>query len=320
MTIMDFYFAPMEGITLFPFRDVHHRHFPGTERYFTPFLVANQTLHFKNREIRDVLPGNNLGIHVVPQVLSNKAEEFLWAARELQDYGWHEVNLNLGCPSPTVCTHAKGAGFLAFPERLDQFFDQVFRELERDGSSGLKISVKTRTGVSDPEEIRELMKIFNRYPLCELIVHPRLKKDLYKGSPDLETFAYVMEESRHPVCYNGDITSKEDLEKLTQAFPALAKVMIGRGLVRDPSLVWQLQGKEAADAGHLRAYHDELYQRYEDVIYGDLNVINKMKEIWSYMKDLFQDHEKAMKKIRKAKTRDQYREAADQMFSLPLRQ
>ncbi len=327
---MKFYCAPMEGLTTFPFRQVHHRFFPGVDKYFTPFLVANQTLHFKRKEIRELLPENNKDICTVPQVLSNKAEEFLWAVRAIQQYGYSEINLNLGCPSPTVVTRGRGAGFLADPDRLDRFFDAVFQDLEADPDSRMiRISVKTRTGLTDHAEAGPLMKIFNRYPIHELIIHPRRRIDLYKGQPDREVFGSMMAESVHPVCYNGDIRSIEDYLRMKEAFPECDAVMIGRGLIRDPSLIERIREeimpeetkKQLCSAGepemHSRLwdYQLALYHAYHDTIESDRDVIAKMKELWSYMGDLFPGTEKNQKQIRKAWTYEQYLSAVSGIFS-----
>ena len=239
------YCAPMEGLTTYPFRQVHHSFFPGIEKYFTPFLVANQTLHFKKKEIRELLPENNAGLHVVPQVLTNKAEEFLWAVRTIQGYGYEEINLNLGCPSPTVVTRGRGAGFLADQDRLDRFFDAVFEEMGKDSAQyHAKISIKTRTGLESHAESAGLMRIFNRYPICELIIHPRRRVDFYKGRADLDVFAQMMEESIHPVCCNGDINTPEDYQRIKERFPDLPSMMIGRGLIRDPALAVKIRAAE----------------------------------------------------------------------------
>lgn len=317
---MKFYFAPMEGLTLYAFRQTHNSFFQGIDKYYTPFLVANQTLHFKKKEIREILPENNRDMNVVPQVLSNKAEEFLWAVRTIVGYGYKEINLNLGCPSPTVVTRGRGAGFLADTDRLDRFFDEVFNSLSLDPEiQKVSISVKTRTGLNDHAEAEALMEVYNRYPISELIIHPRRKTDLYKGSPDWDVFAAMKDVSAHPVCYNGDICSPEDYQKLIDSFPDLDAVMIGRGLIRDPSLVEMIQECERGTGANktsqtaaynknekLRKYLDTLFKEYSRVFSGENQTVSKMKEIWYYMGDMFPESEKSLKMIKKARTYEQY--------------
>ncbi len=315
---MKFYCAPLEGLTLFPFRQVHSAFFPGIEKYFTPFLVANQTLHFKKKEIRELLPENNTGFYTVPQVLANKAEEFLWAAREICGYGYREINFNLGCPSPTVVTRGRGAGFLEDPDKLDRFFDKVFEVMAKDPEMyPEKLSVKTRTGLTDHEESKDLMRVYNRYPISELIIHPRRRVDLYKGSPDWDVFGEMMEGSLHPVCYNGDINTEEDFTKLTARFPDLTAVMIGRGLIRDPALVQRISSSGIVSGRYrnlLWNYQQDLVRRYAETITTEQDIVAKMKEVWSYMGDLFPENAKALKQIRKAKTYAQYENAVAEVL------
>ena len=352
-------FAPMEGITTYLFRRVFDRHFPGTDRFYTPFLSANQTLHFKNKEIQDVLPQNNEGLHVIPQILGNKADEVAWAMSCMQEYGYEEVNFNLGCPMATVAKRGKGAGFLFPPETLDRFFNELFDRLSENRASGLKISVKTRIGVKDPEEARDLIEIYNRYPVCSLIIHPRLQTDLYRGHPDLETFLLMYEESRHPVVYNGDITRPSEVDTLLKRFPGLQGVMIGRGFLRDPALLRRIRGGKALSAEELVRYEQGLYEALYSRYNNDSQTVARMKEIWTYMKSVFlpggafgmegegsairrkeekqlfayatdireetdsflpgeeteRAKKKAIKKLFKAKRKDQYREAVDALFA-----
>lgn len=213
---MNFYFAPMEGITGHLYRRTHHRFFQGVDQYFTPFIAP--TIHHKlsSREKNDILPEHNLGVPVIPQILTNRSEDFIWAARELAGYGYGEVNLNLGCPSATVVTKGKGAGFLARPEQLDRFLEQVFTGLKNDG---IGISVKTRIGMESPEEFEDLLEIYNRYPLRELIIHPRVRSDFYKNIPNRDAFRQGALEGTNPVCYNGDIFSPKDWEAFQNEFP-----------------------------------------------------------------------------------------------------
>ena len=192
---MNYYFAPMEGITGYLFRNAHAEQFPGVDRYYSPFLSANHNYSFQNKEKRDVAPEHNDSLKLVPQLLTKKADEFVWGAMEMFRLGYGEVNLNLGCPSSTVASKGKGSGFLAHPDELDRFFDRTFEMLGKQGA-GPKISVKTRIGYADAKEAVPLMRIFNRYPIAELIIHSRIRTAMYGGVPDLEAFSemYAMRE------------------------------------------------------------------------------------------------------------------------------
>ena len=237
---MEIYFAPMEGITGYIYRNAFHDYFTGVDKYFTPFLSPNQNRALNPKEIRDVLPENNKGMQVVPQILTNRADYFLRAAEELKEkYGYGEVNLNLGCPSRTVVSKGKGAGFLAKPEELDSFFREVFHNIKG------QMSVKARIGVDDSKQFCHLMDIFNQYPLCELIIHPRIQKDYYGNSPDWEVFGEAVHMSGIPLCYNGDIFTLEDYRRMKAAFPEVNRIMLGRGLLMNPMLAEAIKKEEA---------------------------------------------------------------------------
>ena len=173
-----YYLAPLEGITTYIFRNAYHRYFYPMDKYFTPFLVPHSKKGFSAKEKREILPENNEGLYLVPQIMSNHADECLKTIEKLRVYGYKEVNLNMGCPSKTVVSKGRGAGFLAFPEELDYFLDEVF---ERISNTDVKLSIKTRLGRDEPEEFFRILEIYNQYPLEELIIHPRVQKDFYKN-------------------------------------------------------------------------------------------------------------------------------------------
>ena len=223
---MEFLFAPMEGVTGYIYRRVHARFFPGVSRYYAPFFSPSGDHHFPLRGLRDLLPEENPGVRLVPQLLTNKAEDFIWAAASLMDRGYGEVDLNLGCPSGTVTAKRKGAGFLLLPEELDAFLERVFAAPEL---RGLAISLKTRIGFEKEEEFPALLRIYRQYPLSRLIVHPRLRSDYYLGPVHPGAFAQALEGSPFPVTWNGDVFCPADLEALQARFPGLETVMLGRG-------------------------------------------------------------------------------------------
>ena len=301
----------MEGISLSPLRSEHSRLFPGIDRYFSPFLSANQTLHFHRSEIRDILPENNQGLTLIPQILTCKADQMIWAARELGSYGYREIDLNLGCPMPQVAKRGKGAGFLADPGELDRFFDEVFPHLD---SENLLLSVKTRIGISHTEEAYDLIRIYNRYPISELIIHPRLMDELYRGTPHMDVFADLLGESVNPVCYNGDICCTDDLDRLVKAYPGLDRVMIGRGLLKDPALVSRLKGNIPAP-DTLTVYHDRLFENYLRLYPDPRQAVSKMKDIWSFWIESFPECQKEYKKLRKSTRPEQYLEQAHELLS-----
>ena len=318
---MEYYFAPLEGITGYVYRNAHHKFFPGTDRYYTPFVAPNYTMHFKAKEKKDVAPENNAGVPVVPQVLSNKADETLWAVEELAKRGYSEVNLNLGCPMPTVARKKKGSGLLKFTDELDAYLDGVFEGVARRPSEcpPVRISVKTRLGTDSTQEAEALVRIYNRYPISELIVHPRSREDMYRGVPDREAFLLVLQNSTIPVVYNGNLCCTEDIREIESVCEAAGKpigsVMIGRGFLSDPSLVRQCKGGSLITPKELGEFHEELYRQLGETLPGSAVVLSHMKELWFYMGKLFPDGAKCLKEIRRAGSRVQYEAAVRVLLS-----
>ena len=299
--------APLEGLTTYIFRNAYAKHFGDIDKYYTPFLSLHKEKEFSHKERQEVAPENNEGLWVVPQVLTNSSEDFLKAANTLKQMGYKEVNINLGCPSGTVVPKGKGAGLLSEPKRLEQFLEECFEK------TPVKISVKTRLGMEEEEEWERLLAIYNRFPLEELIVHARVREDYYKKPVRLEAFGKTLEQSKCPVCYNGDIFTVEDYASLKERFPQLETVMLGRGLLRNPGLAGEIC--ERARSGNLRAFHDDLYIGYRQILSGDRNVLFKMKEFWSYLLCSFPDMEKQLKKLHKLKTCAEYESWVRILFS-----
>ena len=313
---MKLYFAPMEGITTWTFRRIHHACFPGIDRYYTPFLTATQTESFKRKEIRDILPENNEGMTVIPQVLGNDSTWCLSALKRIASYGYEEINFNLGCSMPQVAKRGRGAGFLRDPEKLDRFFDELFEGLSADDAAKkIRLSVKTRIGVHDAAETAALLTVFNRYPFCELTVHPRLMSDLYRNTPDLDAFDLFCRECRHPLVYNGDILSPEQYESVRERFPHLDAVMMGRGLIKDPSLARQLRGEEAAGGREIETYMKQVWDGYLTYMASDRQVLPHMKEIWYYMAWHFDVEPGELKKLRKAGNRADFEAAQAELLA-----
>ena len=301
------YCAPMEGVTRALFRQQHHALFGGCHQYFTPFLAPSGDGVFSQKELREVLPEACAGVPTVPQLLAGRAEHFLWAAKLMAELGYRQVDLNLGCPSGTVVAKHKGSGMLADPDGLDRILNDLFEGLR---DENLQISVKTRIGLEDKDNWPRLLEIFDRYPIAMLTVHPRLRRQFYKGVPDLEAFALAVECSRLPLCYNGDIFTPEDARAVKDRFPGVTRVMLGRGLVANPALARQLQGGAPLTGDELRQFHDGLLEGYCACILGEVNILHKMKELWNYWACLFPQDKKGIKALRKSRDLAEYRRAA----------
>lgn len=313
--IRQFDFAPLDGITRSVFRRVWARRFGGADRIFVPFFSPTHQHVITPRDLREITREGAEDLPLVPQVMSCLAPDFLWAAEVLGDMGYPEVNLNLGCPSGTVTAKGKGSGFLARPEDLDAFFDQVFSQVH------LPVSVKTRLGYQTPEEFPRLLEIFNRYPIACLTIHARVRPEKYKGPLHLDVFEAALRESRNPVCYNGDLQTVAGVRELERRFPAAEAVMIGRGGVADPALFRKLRGGSAATREELQAFTQELYQEYQ-AFYGQVGTAaQRMREVWFYLIHLFEDADRLNRPMRRFRTPGEYEAAEAAIFrELPLRQ
>lgn len=307
---MKIYLAPLEGNTGYIYRRAVRECFGGFDKYFIPFITPNQHGKMSTKEIKDILPEHNAGMYAVPQIMTKYAEEFILTARILQEeYGYSEVNLNLGCPSKTVVTKGRGAGFLAHPEELQEFLDRIFAVCP------VKISIKTRLGLNEPEEFEELLELYNRYPMEELIIHPRVQREFYNGLPNLEAFEKGFARSNNPVCYNGNIFSAADYKAICGQFPSLNCIMIGRGVMTNPALARELRGGKVLEKEELQRFHDTLYAAYSGELSGERNILFRMKELWSYLSALFADSPKCIKKIKKSQTCAAYESAVRELFA-----
>lgn len=320
---MQLYFAPLEGITGYIYRDAHHQFYTGVDLYYAPFISPAQGCVMNPKEMRDVIPEHNKGVPLVPQILAKDAKFFIQAAKKLREFGYSEINLNAGCPSRTVVTKGKGAGFLQNTDGLDRFLDTVMEELGGD------ISVKTRIGMQSEEEFEKLLAVYNRYPLKMLIIHPRTGQDFYEHEPRYRAVEYALRNSKNPICYNGDVFDEEAYKKLRERFPKLERVMLGRGMLQRPYLAEQMKRKEASVAGgkkmvnreeivRLRAFHDRLVADYTEYMSGDKNVLFKMKELWLYMLAAIPEGERYRKDIKKVQKLSRYQDLMERMFTEAL--
>ena len=297
-----YYMAPLESVTTWIYRQAHAKIYGRLDKYFIPFLEPHEKRDFKTRELQEILPEHNENIYAVPHILTNRSEGFIKLAKALKDWGYEEVNLNLGCPSKTVVTKGKGSGFLAKPEELERFLTEIFDAL----SGEVKISVKTRIGKEDPEEFPALLELFNKYPMEELIIHPRVQKDGYGNVPRLELYELAEKQSVNPLCYNGDLYTREQIRNFAERFPGTERLMFGRGFLRDPGLLYN-EGKDPKDIFEkFWAFHDLVYEGYQERNMGDRNVLFKMKELWSYQVYQFSEPERLFKTFKKVQDCNEY--------------
>lgn len=327
---MKLYFAPLDGVTGFIYRNAFAEFFGGPDKYFAPFISPCHNPKLKGREIKDLLPENNSKkVNLVPQIMANNAEYFVKGARQIADMGYEEVNLNAGCPSGTVVPKGRGAGFLKDTYLMEKFFDEVFCKLD------MKISVKTRIGIMDASEFEEIMEVYNKFPFEEIIIHPRTRVQLYKGEPDMKAFDYAYQVSKNPLCFNGNIFTVEDYDNIVSRYN-IDSVMLGRGLLRNPNLVNEIKLKEEQQVNNffvknsiqhrannkdrsvskeiIRAFHDKLYADFSEEMSSDRHLLNKMIEMWNYLSFLSIDQHKCAKLIRKAQSVFKYEKAVNEIF------
>lgn len=306
---MRYYMAPLEGITDSIYRRLHHQYFPGLDRYYTPFFSPTIHRALTARELRELPPANSLDVQVIPQLLTKSSEDFIWMSGVCKDLGYTEVNLNLGCPSGTVTAKGKGAGMLREPPILQQFLDEIFQ------SSQLPVSIKTRIGFAQREEFYDLLEIYNRYPIAELTIHPRVRTVFYDGAVDMEMFRYAQQNSKAPLCYNGNLSTKEQISIFSQEYPQVQAVMLGRGLIGDPGML--TPGGTTRD--NLEVFLEELMEQYRIAFGGSRNAMFRLKENWRYLFCLFAPDAKLQKRLRKATDFSEYQAVTHEILhNLPL--
>ena len=300
--------APMEGLTGYIFRNVHAECFGSLDRYYTPFLAPPHVgSGFGKKAFKEIDPQNNQGLDVVPQLLTRNADEFVWAAQVLSELGYTEVNLNLGCPSGTVVAKGRGSGFLRDLDALETILQDV---CER---SPIAVSVKTRLGLVQDQEYQRILDLYCRLPLAELIVHPRVQKDRYQGTPRQEAYGETLVRAPFAVAYNGDVISVGQYESLRAAYPRTRHVMLGRGLLANPALARMVRGGVHATATELKRFHDKLFAACLDDMGG--NAVFRMKEWWFYAKCAFDDPLAVHRAVRKVRHVDEYEAAVARVFA-----
>ena len=300
--------APLEGITVCEYRRLHSRMFPGTDAYYTPFIAPDTKGNFREKYLRELLPDCNDGIKLIPQLLVNSAETFLVTAEKIRALGYNEVDLNIGCPSGTVFSKHKGAGMLADLQELDRILDRIF------SGTDMAVSIKTRMGVSDTLDFSKIADIYAKYPLKRLVIHARAREGYYESAPDIYGFAAVLARFPFPVCYNGNIFSPADLERVKRIVPELPLLMVGRGAVADPALIRRLRGGADLSLEELHTFHDLLLETLREGGLSPNHTLDHMKELWYYWIHMFSGCWKPYKRLKKTPRLSEYAAAAEEIF------
>jgi len=307
--------APIRGITDCVYRTALARWFPGFDRAFSPFIQVRRGHPLRPGDLRQLAPENNRAMPVIPQLLTNHADSFVQVLGELQDFGYDDANWNLGCPSPTVAKRGRGAGLLPHPERIDAILDNVLAR------STVRLSVKLRLGRHDPNELVPVLEILNRYPLSEIILHPRTADQLYEGDVDIGRAQEALSVCRHPFMLSGGISSVEEFVAFRSLLPGVSAWMIGRGALSSPALPGRIKGAPPHDATTsrevLHGFHDALFTGYREWLSGPGHLLAKMKEHWTYLSVCFARPKEVVARIGRSRDVKAFAESVAWTFEQP---
>lgn len=304
--------SPLQGFTDFRFRNAFHKHFGGIDTFYSPYIKLNGKLVVKGSYERDILPENNSTLEVIPQIITNDAEEFLFVAKYVQQFGYKELNWNLGCPYPMVAKCGMGSGLIKNTDQIEHILKRVHNETD------IIVSMKMRMGYENATEILDVFPILEQYPIKNIAIHARIGKQLYKGGVDLDSFQKCLDTSKQKIYYNGDITSVTKFNELQERFPSIDHWMIGRGLIADPFLPSMIKNNTTEYPKNrleiFEAFHDEIYQEYDAYLSGPTPIRMKMLGFWEYFSESFSNPQKTFKKIKKAGNSKNYEIAVKEIF------
>ena len=304
--------SPLQGFTDFRFRNAFHKHFGGIDTFYSPYIKLNGKLVVKGSYERDILPENNSTLEVIPQIITNDAEEFLFVAKYVQQFGYKELNWNLGCPYPMVAKCGMGSGLIKNTDQIEHILKRVHNETD------IVVSMKMRMGYENATEILDVLPILEQYPIKNIAIHARIGKQLYKGGVDLDSFQKCLDTSKQKIYYNGDITSVTKFNELQERFPSIDHWMIGRGLIADPFLPSMIKNNTTEYPKNkleiFEAFHDEIYQEYDAYLSGPTPIRMKMLGFWEYFSESFSNPQKTFKKIKKAGNSKNYEIAVKEIF------
>lgn len=299
--------SPLQGFTDFRFRNAQNKIFGGIDTYYAPYIRLNGKLVIKSSYHRDLLPENNSTLEVIPQIITNDADEFLFVAKYVQELGYKELNWNLGCPYPMVTKCGMGSGLISNTEKINQILHKVHNE------SDIVVSMKMRLGYDTTEEILDVLPVLETYPIKNIAIHARIGKQLYKGGVHLDAFQECIDQTKLKLYYNGDITSVAKFKEMQERFPSIDHWMIGRGLIADPFLPSMIKNDSYEYPKNkmelFSEFHDTLYEGYSESLSGSTHILLKMHHLWEYFSVIFSNPHKVNKKIKKAKSIRNYEAA-----------
>ena len=315
---MNYYFAPMDGITDFLYRQIVWRHFPYADKLYAPFIQPNEKPVIVPKEYKETCPENNKGIPTVPQILTRDAEGFIRLGEILEDMGYDEINLNLGCPAKLIVAKGKGSGMLSDLYYLEEFLDIIFTH-----SWKAKITVKTRLGLTDNSEFAELLKVYSKFPIYELTIHPRFKSDYYSGTPRLDEFSKLSSMisdgkcfglHNTSICYNGDINASDDRDRVVDEFPFISSVMCGRGALANPALFRELKGGQKLTKDEFISFHNDVYDTYKETVAKERYFLHRMQEMWTFWNQYFKFDQELITTLRRVSKIADFLEAINNLI------
>ena len=306
--------SPLQGFTDFRFRNAFNHYFGGIDTFYAPYIRLNGKFKIKPAYERDLIQKNNKVKELIPQIMTNDADEFIFVAKYVQELGYNELNWNLGCPYPMVTKRGMGSGLICEKEKIDAILNKVHNE------SDILVSMKMRLGYENSEEIIKTLPVLDNYPLKNIAIHARLGKQLYKGGVDLEGFQKALDTTKHLLYYNGDITTVKGFNETRERFPSIQHFMIGRGLIADPFLPSMIKKNKVSYPENrmeiFSKFHDTIYQQYDEYLSGDKHTLLKMYSFWEYFATTFSNPQKTFKKIKKTKNCTAYEAAVREILDV----
>jgi tRNA-dihydrouridine synthase len=304
--------SPLQGFTDFRFRNAQNKIFGGIDTFYAPYIRLNGKLVIKASYQRDLLPENNSELEVIPQIITNDADEFLFVSKYVQELGYKELNWNLGCPYPMVTKCGMGSGLISNTEKINQILHKVHNE------SDILVSMKMRLGYDTTEEILDVFPILEKYPVKNVAIHARIGKQLYKGGVHLDAFQACVDNTNLKLYYNGDITTVAKFKEMQVRFPTVDHWMIGRGLIADPFLPSMIKNDSFEYPKNkmelFSTFHDTLYEGYSESLSGSTHILLKMHHLWEYFSVIFSNPHKVAKNIKKAKSIRNYEQTVKEII------
>lgn len=304
--------SPLQGFTDFRFRNAFHHYFGGIDTFYSPYIRLNGKFKIKVSYENDLLQENNSTLKVIPQIITNDAEEFLFVAKYVQSLGYKELNWNLGCPYPMVAKSGMGSGLICNPSKIAHILERAHKETD------ILVSMKMRMGYDNAEEILEVFPILDQYPLKNIAIHARIGKQLYKGPVDLDAFERCITSTKHKLYYNGDITSVAAFKSIQARFTSLDHFMIGRGLIADPFLPQMIKNDTTVHPKNrwdiFEEFHNTIYKQYDDYLSGPTPIKMKMLGFWEFFSQSCSNPQKTLKTIKKATNPFKYKDAVSSIL------